>query len=254
MSDWFTVESVDDATFAISEYGHSEETHAYLLCGSERAVLIDTGLGVANIRAVTDGLTALPILAVATHAHWDHIGGYGYYEDIAIHEAERDWLSVRFPLPPEAVRANLLRGARSLPPDFDPESYRVFQGAPRRILRDGDRLELGGRSLTVIHTPGHSPGHCCFYEPERGVLYTGDLIYAGCLDAFYPSTDPQAFLRSVRRVRALEAGRILPAHHRIDIPVGMIGAVEAGLGELERQGKLRHGSGIFDFGAFQIHL
>ena len=49
MKDWFTVEKIDEDTYAISEYQHWEETHCYLLCGTKRALLIDTGLGVANI-------------------------------------------------------------------------------------------------------------------------------------------------------------------------------------------------------------
>ena len=58
---WFTVEAIDTDTFAVSEYGHWEETHCYLLCGSKRAALIDTGLGIADIKKVIDSLTKLPV-------------------------------------------------------------------------------------------------------------------------------------------------------------------------------------------------
>ena len=78
MKDWFTVEKIDEDTYAISEYQHWEETHCYLLCGTKRALLIDTGLGVANIKEVVDKLTMLPIFVVTTHVHWDHIGGHQY--------------------------------------------------------------------------------------------------------------------------------------------------------------------------------
>lgn len=101
---WFTVERIDADTFAISEEKHWEETHCYLLCGRERALLIDTGLGVANIRTVAEGLTFLPITVAATHAHWDHIGGHKYFAEFAVHEAEKEWLSGSFPLPLEAVK------------------------------------------------------------------------------------------------------------------------------------------------------
>ena len=89
MSDWFTVERIDAQTFAISEYKHREETHCYLLCGRERALLIDTGLGVANIKIVVDNLTSLPVMVVTTHVHWDHIGGHRYFGNIAVHELEK---------------------------------------------------------------------------------------------------------------------------------------------------------------------
>lgn len=254
MTDWFTVEKIDSDTFAISEYKHWEETHCYLLLGKEQAVLIDTGLGVANIKEVTDRLTSLPILTAITHVHWDHIGGCGYYDSIAVHEAERDWLAAKFPLPLRAVKENLMRGGCDFPPDFRPDSYQLFQGTPQKILRDGDCLDAGGRRLTVLHTPGHSPGHCCFYEPERGYLYSGDLIYSGCLDAFYPTTDPAAFFQSVKRVNALEVRRVLPGHHRLDLPDDLIDQTEKGFRQLADRGLLKQGNGIFDFGAFQIHV
>ncbi len=61
-SDWFTVENIDNATFAISEYGHWTQVHSYLFIGKERAALIDTGLGITNIKEVVQQLTQLPVL------------------------------------------------------------------------------------------------------------------------------------------------------------------------------------------------
>ena len=98
------------------------------------------------------------------------------------------------------------------------------------------------------------PGHCCFYEPERRYLYAGDLLYLGCLDAFYPTTDPVLFWRSVERVEALEVRRILPGHHRLEVLPDLTGRVVEGFRELSRRGELRQGSGVFDFGDFQIHI
>lgn len=69
MADWFTLETIDKDTFSISEYKHWEETHCYLLCGTEKAILIDTGLGVANIKNVVAGLTTSPVMVVTTHVH-----------------------------------------------------------------------------------------------------------------------------------------------------------------------------------------
>ncbi|MCM1543061.1 MAG: MBL fold metallo-hydrolase [Blautia sp.] len=177
---------------AISEYKHWEETHCYLLCGTEDAILIDTGLGVASIKNIVDSLTLLPVTAVTTHVHWDHIGGHKYFGDIAVHEAEKEWLSVRFPIPLQAVK------------------------------------------LMVIHTPGHSPGHCCFYEPDR--------------------KDPQLFFHSVRKIQNLSINRILPGHHQLDISVDMIGRIESGFRKLADEGKLKQGNGVFDFEGFQIHI
>ena len=85
MDNWFTIEQIDRDTFSISEYKHWEETHCYLLCGEKYAILIDTGLGVSNIRKIVDSLTKLPVMTVTTHVHWDHIGGHKYFDNIAVH-------------------------------------------------------------------------------------------------------------------------------------------------------------------------
>ena len=155
MSDWFTVEKIDAQTFAISEYKHWEETHCYLLCGRERALLIDTGLGVANIKKIVENLTDLPVMAVVTHAHWDHIGGLRYFDNIAVHEFEKDWLFGHFPLPLQVVKNNLTKFPCDFPTNFNIDNYQIFQGEPQKILHDGDLLDLGNRQIQAVHTPGH---------------------------------------------------------------------------------------------------
>lgn len=193
-------------------------------------------------------------MAVTTHVHWDHIGGHKYFDNIAVHEEEKDWLSVRFPIPLQVVKNNLTRLPCDFPKDFDINAYQIFQGMPQRILHDGDFLNLGEREIQVIHTPGHSPGHCCFYEPKRNYLYSGDLIYKGSLDAFYPTTDPQLFYQSIRRIQKYKIKKVLPGHHQLDIPVSLIADIEAGFAKLSRAGKLKQGNGLFEFRDFQIHI
>ena len=135
MDSWFTVEEIDSDTFAISEYKHWEETHCYLVCGTERAILIDTGLGISDIRKIVNGLTSLPVMAVTTHVHWDHIGGHKYFENIAVHEAEKDWLSVQFPIPLQTVKNILTCRPCDFPEDFVLEDYQIFRGMPGRFYR-----------------------------------------------------------------------------------------------------------------------
>ena len=138
--------------------------------GEKYAILIDTGLGVSNIRKIVDSLTKLPVMTVTTHVHWDHIGGHKYFDNIAVHEAEKDWLSVRFPIPLQVVKNNLTRLPCDFPRDFDINAYQIFQGIPQRILHDGDFLNLGGREIQVIHTPGHSPGHWLLLRARTKLL------------------------------------------------------------------------------------
>ena len=254
MDDWFHIEKIDDGTYAISEYKHWEKSNSYLLLGSEQAVLIDTGLGVGNIRNVVDELTDLPIRVLTSHVHWDHIGGHNKFSDFSVHDAEKKWISNAFPLPLEVVKHNLALVPCEFPDAFDLHTYKVFHGTPSHILYDGECIDFGGRKLLVIHTPGHSPGHCCFYDPEKQYLFSGDLIYQGCLDIFYPTTDPRLFLQSVKKIRSIPIRRILPGHYSLNISLDIIVRIEKALEELARSGQLTWGMGILNFDDFQIHL
>ncbi len=203
---------------------------------------------------MVDNLTKLPITVITTHVHWDHIGGHKYFDSIAVHKAEQEWLSCHFPIPLQVVKHNLICKPCDFPIDFVIDDYQLYKGVPDLVFNDGYSFDLGNRQLTVIHTPGHSPGHCCFYEANRQYLYSGDLIYMGCLDAFYPTTNPQQFYQSVKKVKGLRIERVLPSHHQLSIPVCIIDRIEKAFCELEKQGNLEQGKGIFNFGDFQIHI
>ena len=140
------------------------------------------------------------------------------------------------------------------PEGFDVSQYKMFQGVPTRVLRGGEVLDLGGRRVEALHTPGHSPGHLCFWEADRGELYTGDLIYLDTLFAYYPSTDPDAYLASLERVAALPARRVFPAHHSLEVPPELPARMRDALRQLKREGKLHHGAGVFQYDGWGIWL
>ena len=253
MQPWFTIDQITEDIYILSEYRHWEETHSYLLIGAQKALLIDTGLGIANIEDEVRKLTNKPVTAVATHIHWDHIGGHRYFPDFYTHGEELNWLNGEFPLSLDQIKAMVLD--RCDPPnDFDVDNYEFFQGTPTRVLKDNDTIDLGGRVLQVLHTPGHSPGHMCFYEEDRGWLFTGDLVYKDTLLAYYPSTDPQAYLKSIERVAALPVKRVFPAHHSLDIQPEILTRMRDAFRGLQAEDKLHHGSGIYDYDDFAIWI
>lgn len=253
MDDWFTIDRIDENTHIISEYRHWEETHCYLLNGADKSLLIDTGLGICNIYNEVIKLTDKPVIAVATHIHWDHIGGHKYFPEFYAHSAELNWLNGEFPLSAETVR-NMVIDRCDLPVGFDVNTYAMFQGKPTRVLKDGDTIDIGGRIIEVLHTPGHSPGHMCFWEKKTGYLFTGDLVYKDTLFAYYPSTDPEAYLDSLEKIARLPAERVFPAHHTLDIKPEIIIRMRNAFRDLKEKGLLCHGSGTFEYGDWAVWL
>lgn len=255
--DWFTISQIDESTFALTEDGHWEHVHSYLFVGEERAALIDTGTGIANIGGVVETIVDVPVVVLTTHVHWDHIGGHGLFDQRLVHPLDADWLRNGIPQPIESQRANLTLHpfTKPAPAAFSAAEWKPYQGEPTGLLEDGDLIELGGRQLSVVHTPGHSPGHIALYEPEREYLITGDALYEGTLHAFFQSTDPVAFARSIDKLCTLEhVTTILPGHNNLDVTRDLLNTAQAAFHHIERQGALHHGSGLHEFGPISIRL
>ncbi|WP_035236501.1 MBL fold metallo-hydrolase [Desulfobacter vibrioformis] len=253
MDDWFTIDEVDKGTYIISEYRHWEESHCYLLNGSEYSLLIDTGLGICNIYDQVEKLTDKPVIAIATHIHWDHIGGHKFFPNFYAHKNELNWLSGEFPLTIEQIR-DMVVDRCDLPAGFDVKNYEFFQGKPTKVLQNNEIINIGGRFVQIVHTPGHSPGHMCFWEKENGYLFTGDLVYKDTLFAYFPSTDPEAYLSSLEQVSMLPVKRVFPAHHTLNIQPEILVRMRDAFRQLKVNGNLHHGSGAFEFGDWAVWL
>ncbi len=141
-----------------------------------------------------------------------------------------------------------------LPEGFDASKYEMFQGTPTKVLSGGEIIDIGDRKIEVLHTAGHSPGHLCFWEQERGYIFTGDLIYKDTLFAYYPSTDPEAYLQSLEVIAALPSKRLFPAHHSLDIQPEIAIRMRDAFRQLKEQGNLHHGAGTFHFGDWAVWL
>lgn len=190
---------------------------------------------------------------VSTHIHWDHIGGHKYFPDFYAHSEELSWLNGEFPLTIETIR-EMVADRCDLPDGYDTGTYEFFQGTPTKVLEDGENIELGGRNIQVLHTPGHAPGHMCFWESDRGYLFTGDLVYKDTLFAYYPSTDPDAYLASLEKISELPVKKVFPAHHSLDIQPEILSRMRNAFRQLREDGKLHHGSGTFDYGDWAVWL
>lgn len=255
---WFTVNQIDNTTFAISEYGHWEQVHSYLLIGEEKAALIDTGLGIDNIKRITDQLTNLPIIVLTTHVHWDHIGSHGEFKNIYVHKDEEDWLVNGIKkLSIEQIRKDVSRDITIPTPEtFNPDTYKPFQGNPTGLLNDGDEIEIGNRKLTIYHTPGHSPGHISILDNSKGYLFTGDLLYDGTpVYAFFPTTNPVDLTQSLKKISNItNVTKIYGGHNTIGLDASLLQEVGNAVEELKEKDQVRFGTGIHKFKGFSVQF
>ncbi len=214
MLDWFDVREAEPGVFIIEEPLHVEQVKSYLVVGDERTALIDTGMGVANIREVVDSLMDRPVTVLLSHAHWDHIGGNGLFDDLLIHPAEADVLPEGFPndrlqkwFAPEQLTG-------PLPPGITVESLAIPPSQATGELADGQVIDLGGRRLEVLHCPGHSPGGVVFLDRANGVLFSTDLAYRGFLYA-YRGKSLGIYLDSLHKLASLahDLRTVYPSHN-----------------------------------------
>jgi glyoxylase-like metal-dependent hydrolase (beta-lactamase superfamily II) len=212
---WFEVYQVATNTFAIYEPHQSEETISYLIVGNRRAVLFDTGMGIGNIKKITTKLTNLPVVVMNSHTHNDHVGGNWQFETVYSLDTDFSRTSARGST--EDARAEIAPGevCGSLPEGFDGKTYSTRPWEISSYIHDGERIDLGGRTLEVIATPGHTPDAISLLDRSNGLLFTGDTFYPWTIWIYRPETDIDAYAASIHRLADLapKVKVVLGAHN-----------------------------------------
>jgi len=180
---WYRIQPLGDGVTLIDE-PHIKpfyRCNIWHVRGRDRDLLFDTGLGHFPLRRHVALLSEKPIVCVASHTHFDHIGSHHEFGDRRVHAAEADILAW-----PERARTLADRYADErmfdcLPEGWDSAAYEIPPAPASALLKDGDMLDLGDRAIAVIHTPGHSPGGIALWEKKTGILLSGDIVYDGPL-------------------------------------------------------------------------
>lgn len=215
---WFEVYQAAPAVLAIYEPHQSEETISYLIMGKKRAVLFDTGMGISDIKKVTAELTKLPIIVLNSHTHNDHVGGNWEFE--TIYAMDTDFTRRNARGSREDAQAEIAPGqiCGELPKGFDAKAYATRPWKITKYIHDGERIELGGRTLEVITTPGHTPDAIALFDRRNGLLFTGDTYYPAPIWLFRPETDLNAYENSIKRLADL-ASQVKTVLGQHNVPV-----------------------------------
>ncbi len=228
---WFARETVgaDITLLWEAHVSRALRCNIWHLRGRERDLIIDSGMGIASLWDATRDLIEKPVLAVATHTHFDHIGGHHEFQEVAVHRAEltaltdpsfettlfeggrftedtmRAFRDADYRIPEEILTALPHAG-------YDLADYRIKPAKVTRVLQEGDAIDTGDRHFQVLHLPGHSPGSIALFEQKSGILFSGDVIYDGTLLDSLDHSDKGLYRESMERLLGLPVTLVHAGH------------------------------------------
>lgn len=195
---------INDNTWRIEDGG----VRFLLLCGTEKAALIDTGMKTPNAREIAEDLTDLPLILINTHADPDHISGNSAFDEFY------------------------------MAPDEE-ENYRNFGGKGTILpVKEGDVIDLGDRPLRIIDIPGHTPGSIAILDEKNRVLISGDTVSDSHIFMFGPMRNLERYIESLKHLSefAGQFDEIYPMHGSFPVSPDLIGLLIGGANEI-REGK-----------------
>lgn len=220
---WYEAERAEQGVTLIREIHVAPGvcSNIWLVEGSERALLVDTGTGLGPLRATVESLTDRPIVAVATVGYYDHAGGLHQFDERLIHRLDAGRVADPSPRKNVSDKYVTWEAFDALPyPGFKPARYVLASAPPTRTLEEGDRIDLGDRRFEVLHLPGITQGTIGLFEQDTGILFTGEAladdgrgIYDGEPADYTDDADRKAFRASLKRMTTLPVSLVYPGHY-----------------------------------------
>lgn len=213
MNDWFRTKQISDGVTLVTEpFVHPIfQANLYRIAGRDFDIQFDFGMGIRSLSADLD-FGDKPVLAIASHAHVDHVGSLHEYARRAGHRLEaQDFASLDdrftdwFRSLPDAVSKEPFEG-------WDLKDYRLTPAPLTETLEDGDTVDLGDRRFRVLHLPGHSPGGIGLLDETNGEFFSADAIYDDELYDQLPDSNIDDYLATMRRILDLDVGIVHGGH------------------------------------------
>jgi len=186
---WFEVIKLPRDVLAIAEPGHWQEVISFLIVGTLKSVLFDTGMGIGDISRIVGQLTNTDVMVVNSHTHFDHVGDNWRFPEIFVYAENHAVETLKQGQSHDMLRfdAEPDKFFKQPPLGFEIEKYMIRPVDEKniRLLHNGDLIDLGNRKLEVLHTPGHTNDSIMLLDRENRALFTGDTFYPDLLFAFF---------------------------------------------------------------------
>ncbi|MDC0357990.1 MBL fold metallo-hydrolase [Oligoflexia bacterium] len=232
-NNWFDVDELAPGLFGIAEFGHIEKVISFLLIGTERCLLIDTGMGFFSMKEIVQKITSLPCQVLNTHSHFDHVGSNFEFTEVAMfdHPANRKAANEGF-APNYLARWAAVDQFGGEPPAGMSFPYAVSSFPHAQFFCEGEIFSAAPFALQAIHTPGHCDDSVCFFEAQHGWLFTGDLLYEGSI-YLEKEGGLSKFRRSIEKIKQLNnLRRIFSSHNAFEFPVERLELLQGALTEV----------------------
>ncbi len=218
---WFEVYRIQPGIFAIYEPGQWEEVISYLIVGTKKSLLFDTGLGIGDIKKLVSEITPMEPFVINSHTHYDHIGGNYQFHEIYGMDTEFSKSNSKG-VPYDEVREFVSDDwiHRETPKGFVANQYHIQSYSLTKILKDHDRIDLGNRILEIIFIPGHTPDSLGLLDRKNRLLFTGDTFYPAPLYAHFPESNFNQYAETASLLHKLqsEVDYVVPSHNETLLP------------------------------------
>lgn len=196
----------------------------YLVEGSERAALIDTGTGMGDLRTYVETLTDRPLIVLNTHGHVDHAGGNSRFERVLIAEEDRPLLRENTSAQYRMAFAKFASGVLPERIEIRPEDFLETSDTLYESLADGQKIDLGGRTLQAVRVSGHTAGSTGFLDDKSGAFFAGDCCNPSTFLFLRESLAVEEYLDSLLRLKNIfdEIQTFYICHDFDDIPKSCI--------------------------------
>ncbi len=205
------IDEIEDSIFII--YSQKPSSHVYLIRGTNKNILIDTGTK-GNFARIVEAFSRINLkvadihLVICTHEHYDHIGGISYFYNYSILAADR-FAATKIELQDEYVIHAVYHGE-----EVEKTKINIWLG-------DLVVIDVGNYKLKVIHTPGHTSGSICLYEMTKNILFSGDTIFAGgIISKISDSGSYGDYINSLERLCSYKINKIFPGHGKMCLDPG----------------------------------
>ncbi len=208
---YYKVTQLDTDLWAFEDVKSSEDSISYLLCGKNKALVFDTGLGLSPVLPLIKEITELPLIACLSHWHFDHSGGAHEFDEVIGWHSQQMKNTSENGVSLDVIKANV---STTFWKSIGRGNYQT-KGFPLQMISQEQTLDLGGFELKVLHTPGHTSDSICLYEGQKKWLFAGDSAYPGPIYLHFADSDTNTYQDSLTKLAKLDVESIFPGHNSL---------------------------------------